>query len=244
MGLLKPVKVDAFTGYRYYDYDQFASPERILALKDLGFSFEEIGQLLAGNLTLEQLRGMLKLRQVEARQRVREEMERLERVEARLRQIEQEDAMSKYDVVIKKIEPVQVASIRDIVPTPPEQGTLWNELGRYLAMQRVRSTGAPCLTLYYDEEYKERDWDLEVCEPIDAGLPESQRVKTRTLPAVETNGLHAPPRAVRYPQRSLSGHRQVDQTLTATVSAAPSGRFTSAPLRMPAAEPARPIPTP
>jgi len=74
---------------------------------------------------------MLKLRQVEARQRVREEMERLERVEARLRQIEQEDAMSKYDVVIKKIEPVQVASIRDIVPTPPEQGTLWNELGRY-----------------------------------------------------------------------------------------------------------------
>lgn len=186
MGLLKPVKVDAFTGYRYYDYDQLLRLNRILALKDLGFSLEEIGQLLAGDLTLEQLRGMLKLRQVEARQRVREEMERLERVEARLRQIEQEDAMSKYDVVIKKIEPVQVASIRDIVPTPPEQGTLWNELSRYLAMQRVRSTGAPCLTLYYDEEYKERDWDLEVCEPIDAGLPESQRVKTRTLPAVET----------------------------------------------------------
>lgn len=182
MGLLKPIVVDAFTGYRLYEYSQLSLLNRILALKELGFSLEEIGRLLDDGLSVEQMRGMLKLRETEARQKVREEAERLRRVEAWLSQIEQENEMSKYDVVIKNVEAVKVASVRDVVPTPPEQGGLWGELEGYLASQRVRPNGA-CFTLYHDEEYKERDWDLEVCEPITDNVTESKRVKVRTLPA-------------------------------------------------------------
>ncbi len=185
LGLLKPVHIDPFTGYRMYEYHQLLRLNRILALKDLGFSLEEIGQLLSEDLTADQLRGMLKLRRAEARQKVRDEAERLDRVEARLKQIEQENSMSKYDVVIKRIEPMQVASIRGIVPTPPEQGTLWVELGPYLESQRVRCTG-PCLTLYHDEGYKEQDWDIEVCQPIEGECNEAGRVKVHTLPLVES----------------------------------------------------------
>jgi effector-binding domain-containing protein len=185
MGLLKPVSVDRINGYRYYEFGQLPRLHRILALKDLGFSLEQIGQLLDEGLTPEQMRGMLILRRAEIRQRVEEELERLERVEARLRQIEQEDSMPKYEVVIKKVESLKVASVRGVVPTPPEQGPLWEELGGYLVAKHIRTIG-PCLTLYHDDEYKERDWDLEVCEPIDINLPETSRVKVRTLPAVDT----------------------------------------------------------
>ena len=181
--LLKPVEVDRFTGYRFYEYSQLATLHRVLALKDLGFTLEEIRELLANGLSPEQMRGMLKLREAESRQRVRAETERLLRIEARLRQIEQEHNMSNYEVVIKSVEAFKVASVRDVVPTPPEQGILWRELDGYLAMQRVRPV-ATCLTLYHDEEYKERDWDLEVCEPIAGELKESRRVKVRDLPAV------------------------------------------------------------
>jgi effector-binding domain-containing protein len=184
MDLLKPVEVDRFSGYRYYEYGQLARLNRILALKDLGFSLEEIGKLLAGDLSLEQLRGMLKLREAESRQRVLDESERLKRIEARLRQIEQEDVMSKYDVVIKKVEPLKVASLRGVVPTPPDQATLWQELEGYLAKQRDRPSG-PCLSLYYDEEFKERDWDIEVCEPLADEIPPSKRVSVRVLKPVE-----------------------------------------------------------
>jgi DNA-binding transcriptional MerR regulator len=183
MGLLKPVSVDRFTGYRLYEYSQLSTLNRILALKELGFSLEEIGRFLDDGLSLDQMRGMLKLRQTEARQRIREETERLERIESRLRQIEQENNMSKYDVVIKNVEAIKVASVRDVVPTPPEQGGLWGELEGYLAMHRVHPNGA-CFTLYHDEDFKERDWDLEVCEPIDSDLTGSNRVKVRGLPAV------------------------------------------------------------
>jgi effector-binding domain-containing protein len=42
------------------------------------------------------------------------------------------------------------------------------------------------LSLYHDEEYKEKDWDIEVCEPIEGDLPETERVKVRELQAIET----------------------------------------------------------
>jgi DNA-binding transcriptional MerR regulator len=183
MGLLKPVQVDPFTGYRLYEYSQLSTLNRILALKDLGFSLEEIGRLLDDGLSVEQMRGMLKLRETEARHRVQEEAERLARIEARLRQIEQENVMSKYDVVIKNVGVVKIASVRDVVPTPPEQGGLWGELEGYLELNHVRPKDA-CFTLYHDDEFKERDCDLEVCEPIDGDLGDAGRVKVRTLPAV------------------------------------------------------------
>jgi effector-binding domain-containing protein len=182
MGLLKPVEVDRFTGYRYYEYQQLSQLNRILALKDLGFSLGEIGRLLDDGPSADQLRGMLKLRGAQIRQQVQEEVERLERVEARLRQIEQEDEMSAYDVVIKDVEALKVAAMRGVVPTPPEQGSLWQELEGYLAAQSVRPNGV-CLSLYHDEEYQERDWDIEVCEPVEGKVSESNRVKVRTLPA-------------------------------------------------------------
>lgn len=185
VGLLKPTCVDGSTGYRLYEYSQLSVLHRILALKDLGFSLEEIGRFLDDGLSVEEMRGMLKLRQTEARQRLREEAERLERIESQLRQIEQEDVMSKYDVVIKNADEIKVASVRGVVPTPPEQGPLWEELGSYLGMQRVKPNGA-CFTLYHDDEFKERDWDLEVCEPIGVDVKESTRVKVRTLPAIAT----------------------------------------------------------
>jgi effector-binding domain-containing protein len=127
---------------------------------------------------------MLKLRQTEARQRLREEAERLERIESQLRQIEQEEVMSKYDVVIKSAEEIKVASVRDVVPTPPEQGPLWSELEGYLEMKRVKPIGA-CLTLYHDDEHT-NGWDVEVCEPVDVELSESRRIKVQTLPAVDS----------------------------------------------------------
>ncbi len=47
LGLLKPVEVDRFTGYRYYSADQLPRLNRILSLKDLGLSLEQIARLFA-----------------------------------------------------------------------------------------------------------------------------------------------------------------------------------------------------
>lgn len=157
VGLLKPAHVDNTTGYRYYTYNQLPRLNRILALKDLGFSLEEIGKLLSDDLTAEQMHGMLKLREAEINRQVLDETERLARVETRLRQIEREEVVSKYDVVIKKVDSLKIAALREIVPTPPDQGRLWQELESYLVQHHVQRTGGPCLSLYHDEEYKREE---------------------------------------------------------------------------------------
>jgi effector-binding domain-containing protein len=185
LGLLKPVSVDRFTGYRFYSADQLPRLNRILALKDLGLSLDEIGVLLNDDLPAAQLRGILRLKQIEAGERVRDEQARLARVEARLKQIEEEGKMPTYEVVVKPIPAQRVASVRGIIPTYAQQEHLWRELEGYLAQNSVRPNSA-CFTLYHDAEFKERDVDAEVCEPISANLRASDRVKVYDLPAVAT----------------------------------------------------------
>jgi DNA-binding transcriptional MerR regulator len=116
IGLLKPGTMDSFTGYRYYSVAQLPRLNRILALKDLGFSLEQIEVVLRG-LTLDQLRGMLKLRHAEVEQQVAQEQGRLARIATRLRQIESEDTMPNYDVVLKTVPPMLIASRRVTIPT-------------------------------------------------------------------------------------------------------------------------------
>jgi len=184
IGLLKPAEVDRFTSYRYYSGDQLPRLNRILALKDLGLSLAQVGELLDGDLPAEQIRGMLRLKRAEAHQKVEDEQTRLARVEWRLRQIEQEGVMSTQEVVLKKVAAMTVASLRDIIPTYTEIGQLYGELFAYLGRQRISPVGPP-FAIYHEEEYRERDVDAEAAVPIAKSMPSAERVKVRELPAVE-----------------------------------------------------------
>ena len=87
IGLLKPVHLDQFTGYRYYSLGQLPRLNRILALKDLGLPLEKIAQLLDKNISLNEIRGILELIQVELKEQIQETQRHLACVEARLEQI-------------------------------------------------------------------------------------------------------------------------------------------------------------
>lgn len=52
LGLISPVKVDTFTGYRYYDDAQSDIVNAITLLKSLGFSLSEVKSLLEGGIDI------------------------------------------------------------------------------------------------------------------------------------------------------------------------------------------------
>ena len=191
VGLLKPVKVDCFTGYRYYQVDQLPRLNHILALKDLDFSLEQISQLLDGGLSGSQLIAMLEQKRQEIAKQLSQDQERLRRLETRMKQIEQENSMPTYDIVIKKIAPVQVASVWDNIPSYPEQGHLWDELYHNLDTQ-ASSFSEPCLTVYHSDE---PEINAEVCQPLTSTARPRGRVQIHELPAVETMAVvmhHSP----------------------------------------------------
>ena len=112
LGLLKPAHVDPRTGYRYYSPDQVVRLHRILVLRDLGVPLSEVAQLIDENVTVEQLRGILRLRQAEARAQLTEQTEQLKRVEIRLAQLE-EEPMTAYEVIVKRLDPLRVVALSE-----------------------------------------------------------------------------------------------------------------------------------
>ena len=184
IGLLKPALVDDSTSYRYYSAEQLHRLNRILALRDLGFSLKQIFRLLEEGVSAVELRGMLRLRQAELQEQAKEVQTRLSRVEWRLRQIEEEGAMPKYEVVVKTVPAIKAAVLREVIPTYSEGGRLFSEIFAHLKSNRVRPVGPP-FAICYDEEYRERDVDVEAAVPIGSLLPEGERVKVCEVPGVE-----------------------------------------------------------
>jgi DNA-binding transcriptional MerR regulator len=184
IGLLKPITVDSFTGYRYYSVAQLPRLNRILALKDLGFSLEQI-ELVLGGITLEQLRGMLKLRHAEVEQQVAQEQGRLARIATRLRQIESEDRMPNYDVVLKTVPPQLIASRRVTIPTndqvPAYLDPAFAEAYAYLKQHGAKETGA-CLAIWHQPADIYINEEAEAAVPIDRTIPSSERVRVYELP--------------------------------------------------------------
>ena len=109
IGLLPPAHVDPHTGYRYYTASQLKLLNRVIALKDLGFSLQQVQTLIDEKVDATELRGMLRLRRAELAEQVQRDGVRLALVDARLRLIESEGHMDTGDVILKNLPPVRVA---------------------------------------------------------------------------------------------------------------------------------------
>src|SRR4051812_7080425 len=111
VGLLQPARTDPATGYRFYTADQLPTLNRIIALKDLGFTLDQVGTILDEKISVEELHGMLRLRRAELAERIAADSAALAQVEARLATIEREGRMHTDEIVIKNVAAVRVAEL-------------------------------------------------------------------------------------------------------------------------------------
>ncbi len=179
-GLLKPASIDPTSGYRYYSAHQLSTLYRILALKDFGFTLEQIAKALDQEITGEQMRGMLLLRQAEQQKRVEEEHDRLGRLTSRIRLIEKENRMA-YDVVIKPVQKQWIASVRETIACYPAVGPLYGKViaGLGPAMEHALLPVA----IWHDREYKESEVDAEAGFYLKEAIPATNGLQVRQLPA-------------------------------------------------------------
>lgn len=192
IGLFSPAQVDKFTGYRYYSMTQLPRFYRLLALKELGFSLEQIKQLLDENISLEQLRGMLRLRQNEMAQQLKAQHLQLSHVENMLKLIELEGNMSNYDIILKSVPSFRAVSVMGTTPT-------WDELGITLDSmfdkvgEAIRTYGkfsgnpAECgVAVYHDTEYRNTDIQIEAAIGIEGDIINSpDGVLVKMMPPIE-----------------------------------------------------------
>lgn len=186
IGIFAPAVVDAWSGYRYYTGAQLPVLNRILALKDLGLSLDEIKGVLAEHLGPAELRGMLVLKRVEIGRRVAEDQARLARVEARLRLIEKEGAMPDKEVIVKTIEPLTGLAVREVVPSTEGIAELIQDAIGGVFANGLQIVGPPVM-VYHDLEFTPESIDVEVVCPVGAhdggplSTPGSRKLDVRTL---------------------------------------------------------------
>jgi DNA-binding transcriptional MerR regulator len=181
IGLLRPAWVDPASDYRYYTAEQLPRLNRILALKDLGFTLEQVAGLLEDDVSPEQIRKMLTARRAEVEGELERQRARLSGVEARLRLIEAQ-AQPAYEVVLRPVGPQLAACLRKVLPTSDDMEPLFNDVEAYVAGHGARAASAP-LAIYHDVEYRDQEVDVEVAIPVTGPLPDHGPIRTRELPA-------------------------------------------------------------
>jgi DNA-binding transcriptional MerR regulator len=128
IGLFKPARIERDTGYRYYSAAQLPRLNRILVLRDLGLSLEQIGQALRDDLPAGELRGMLLLRRAEVEQALDAQAQRLRQIESRIAQIEAEGRLAPEDVIVRREPARRLLSMRQTVASFAEGLRILGEL--------------------------------------------------------------------------------------------------------------------
>ncbi|UED88413.1 MerR family transcriptional regulator [Streptomyces profundus] len=186
VGLLRPARVDPRTGYRSYEADQLARLNRLMALKELGFTLDQVRVILDEEPDASELRGMLRLRRAELESALAADAARLAQVEARLRTIESEGRMSSDDVVIKQLPAMRVAELTAVVESfepllvTPVITSLYEELWGRMRAAGLRASGAA--VAYY--EHPEGPVTVHAAIPVDADPEPSHDFAVVELPAV------------------------------------------------------------
>jgi DNA-binding transcriptional MerR regulator len=122
LGLLTPAEVDPHTGRRSYDVTQLTVLNRLIALKGLGFSLDEVGVLLRQGVHPAEMHGMLRLRRAELERQVRHDRHVLDRVTARLRLIEQENHVNAH-IETKHADALTIAALSATAQDASRQST-------------------------------------------------------------------------------------------------------------------------
>ncbi len=164
-GLLEPSRVDAVTGYRYYDAGCAERARIVSTLRHLDFSVDEVRTMLATCRSDEDALGFLRRKASDIRRKIARYREMENELTEILRVAEDagrsERQMSTERKTLESLEALTVRFTGRYDQTGSRIGLLYKTAGRWAA-------GGP-FTLYWDGEYKEDGADIEVCLPLRPG---------------------------------------------------------------------------
>lgn len=184
IGLLKPARIDRSTGYRYYAAEQLLEINRIVIFKDLGFTLQQIAQLLQEDIPAEQIRGMLRLKESEIQQLLENETSKLSRIKERMQLVEREGKMEKeQEAVIKQVEPLHLISYATL-GAAEEIPQLFQHFEGLLEASTRSVLSGPRTVLWKESNRQDHEFELEVGYTAKPGSYKlSEGLRTRCMSA-------------------------------------------------------------
>lgn len=184
INLLKPEHVDKFSGYRYYTSSQLPTMHKIITLKQMGLTLNEIKEILDNPLAAEIY---LRLKETELAQNIKNEQLKLLQVQ-NYSNIIKGDFKFMYTPIIKELPEVIVASMRQVVK---DYSVFFHLCPNVMAIEMKRlgcvcAIPEYCFNIYHDGEYKEADIDVEICEAVTEMKQDTDLLKFKIVNKVES----------------------------------------------------------
>ena len=159
-GLLAPAQVDPATAYRFYRFDQLAALDRVLALRDLGFSLGDVRAILSSEDGTRDLARRLRLQRARLAAEVERQAGRLRRLAALQRAIAADASSAELGARVRPIADVRALTLRArLRPAGAPISALFEEAEAKAARDRVDAS--PFLIFHGPR-------DVEACIPVRA----------------------------------------------------------------------------
>ncbi|MEP6985226.1 MAG: MerR family transcriptional regulator [Chloroflexota bacterium] len=213
IGLFSPEYIDPSTGYRFYRAQQLPQLNRILVMKELGLSLEQIKQLLARDITTDEIRGMLLLKKAQVEQTVQDELARLHYLESRLKELDNNQSAKGPDVILKAIPTQRYLSMRAIFPDLKAVHQCVGTIYRAAQMQIDKKYLSYIMFVVHSAAFDAHALDFEIGHLVDKAvkdevkLPDAHILILSELPQVELMAtvIHAgDPQDIHLSYRALA----------------------------------------
>ncbi|MDJ0772797.1 MAG: MerR family transcriptional regulator [Mastigocoleus sp. MO_167.B18] len=198
IGLFQPIKVEPASGHRYYSAAQLPTLNRILALKELGLSLDQIRRFIKDDISLEEIQGMLLIKKAELEQQVLDELKRIRTIESRLKQIKDRETYVR-DVVVKQVPQQRLIGVRKTLSNSESGDNLCWSVMNALSGENGSTYGALTIVLHEDGVSSDRT-DIELGRLLNATshapltICDGITLTERSLPE-ETMATFIPPAA-------------------------------------------------
>lgn len=177
-GLLLPAHVDGENGYRYYTMNQMADIQRITALKQAGFTLDDIKLINQGADTAY----LLSSKKAALLKKIAELTSQIAVIDGYL-----SGPAGTLDapVLIRTIPAVTVASMKKRIDSYDELFSLMPEMGAEMERLGCRcALPEYCFTHYLESGFRDEHILIETCEAVTEKKEDSALVKFRELPEI------------------------------------------------------------
>lgn len=176
--LLVPVYVDEENGYRYYAAGQMAQLHRIIALKNMGFSIDDIRKIIEGA----EEKSFLLVKKQEILKEIAVLTDKLSQIESYLAR----DSINlSAPVLIKEIPQAIVCTMKRRIKSYDALFELMPQMGAQMELSDCRcAQPSYCFTHYLEPEYKEEDILVEICEAVTEKKPDTGDIAFKVFPKV------------------------------------------------------------
>lgn len=183
VGILKPAYVDKNNNYRYYTTKQLIPLSKIVSLRQMGISIDDVFNIMSGN----DVKNILKQKEQELKREISYISEKLARINWILEN--KEAFFMDYQVTIKDLPNCIVFYKQGVVSTTSEYGNFINKAIEEFKISNPNlinnNNDGYCYTKYLDKEFTNKNVSVEYASEVRDFGKETQNIKFKRLKSVK-----------------------------------------------------------